>query len=282
MSTKIDWADEVWNPTVGCEKVSPGCAHCYAEKWAARLAGMGQDVYKDVINEHGQWNHIVFMLPKRLDIPARWKKPRRIFVDSMSDLFHPGVTDWFIKQVFGVMEANPQHTFMVLTKRAQRMSLLDLPELPNVWLGVSVENQAVADERLPWLMMTPAGMRFVSCEPLLGPVDLFAHTGETEPIDPYPQKLDWVICGGESGPGARPMHPDWARSIRDQCQDAGVPFFFKQWGEWWPGEQGRLYDISTNLKTSWTDGQEMYRIGKHAAGHLLGGREWRDMPNEGE
>jgi hypothetical protein len=143
----------------------------------------------------------------------------------MSDLFHPGVTDWFIKQVFGVMEANPQHTFMVLTKRAQRMSLLDLPELPNVWLGVSVENQAVADERLPWLMMTPAGMRFVSCEPLLGPVDLRFYLPSPDGVG---NKLDWVIAGCESGPGAREMDVEWVRSLRDQAAEAEVPFFLKQ------------------------------------------------------
>jgi len=229
MSTKIDWADEVWNPTVGCEKVSLGCAHCYAEKWAARMVGMQAGkpgaVYNSDIVYGGRWTGNVKCLPERLDVPARWKTPRKIFVDSMSDLFHPAVPDAFITKVFKVMEDNPQHTFMVVTKRAQRMALLDLPELPNVWLGVSVENQAAAEARLPWLMMTPAGMRFVSCEPLLGPLDLqFWMPSE----DGVGNKLDWVIAGCESGPGAREMDIEWVRSLRDQAFHASVPFFLKQ------------------------------------------------------
>lgn len=280
MKTKIEWATDVWNPVTGCTKVSAGCAHCYAERMSKRLAGR--------CGYPADQPFRVTLHANKLDEPLHWKRPRRVFVCSMGDLFHEDVPDSFISQVLHVISHSycAHHIFMVLTKRPERMCKFFAenpgPTIQNLWLGTSVENQEAADERIPWLLKTQAAVRFVSCEPLLGPVDLFAHTGETEPIDPYPQKLDWLICGGESGPGARPMHPDWARSIRDQCQDAGVPFFFKQWGEWWPGEQGRLYDISTNLKTSWTDGQEMYRIGKHAAGHLLGGREWRDIPNSGE
>lgn len=237
--TSIEWADEVWNPVTGCNKVSQGCKHCYAETIANRFWATQYPP-----NEDGSPRKFtdVRVHPERLDDPLKWRKPRRVFVNSMSDLFHDDVPDSFIADVwFAMMQAN-KHTYMILTKRARRMAEVVQSLYPgesqphancrHIWLGVSVEDQATADERIPLLLQTPAAVRFVSYEPALGPVDLnkkeliceaWSRGGYT--IGTY---LDWVIMGGESGPGARPMHPDWARSVRDQCQAAGVPFFLKQ------------------------------------------------------
>ncbi|MCC5574545.1 phage Gp37/Gp68 family protein [Microtetraspora sp. AC03309] len=241
----IEWTDATWNPITGCEKVSPGCDHCYAETFAERWRGTPGHYFENGFD--------VQLRPDKLDQPLRWKKPRKVFVNSMSDLFHKDVPSDYIAQVFAVMSLAPQHTFQVLTKRHARMrSLLNnqdwiadvwhqvdtlaegtIPDhddwwpLPNVWLGVSTENQQWADIRIPALLDTPAAVRWISAEPLLGPVNL----GEAAPTEPYwHDRIDWVIAGGESGPGARPMHPDWVRSLRDQCQNTGVPFFMKQAG----------------------------------------------------
>jgi protein gp37 len=318
--TKIEWADEVWNPVTGCTKVSPGCAHCYAERLAGRF-------WK------GRKFTDVRVHPERLDDPLRWKKPRRVFVNSMSDLFHPAVETLWIAEVFSTMQRCPQHTFMILTKRPERMhellsrwdhgrSLDHWPvwPLPNVWLGVSAETQKEADARIPILLQTPAAVRFVSAEPMLGPVILreywMPHYDPKQhyAIDPpnYRDKLGWVICGGESGPGARPMHPDWARGLRDHCQAAQVPFFFKQWGEWLPivaqygdddlidkldmdadsiclGDRGTIFAEERGGKqTYWCGFQPdpgqnpwfMERVGKTAAGRELDGRTWEERPGE--
>jgi len=257
--SKIEWTDASWNPVTGCTKVSPGCDHCYAETFAERWRGTK--------GHHFENGFDVQLRPERLDQPLKWRKPRRIFVNSMSDLFHDAIPDEYIAKVFGVMAAAPRHTFQIVTKRHGRMrSLLndhdwrssvylresvtdlagpprDIPSwpLPNVWLGVSVEDQRWADIRIPALLETPAAVRWISAEPLLGSVDLtdVAGINALEPDwmggptggtgAPHPL-LDWVVAGGESGPGARPMHPDWARGLRDQCQHAGVPFFMKQAG----------------------------------------------------
>jgi len=253
--TKIEWADEVWNPVTGCVKISEGCRHCYAERIAARF--WKDRKFTDVqIHED------------RLSEPMRWKRPRRVFVNSMSDLFHPMVPVDFIANVFAVMALARQHTYMVLTKRAARMydvlasnsfvqEYKDCIEilsegsingvfypLDNVWLGVSAETQKEADQRIPILLQMPAVRRFASIEPMLGPISLQGYDGKLSRnfLDPHYMgerwkrgPLDWVIVGGESGPGSRPMHPDWVRMLRDQCTISGVPFFFKQWGEWWPG-----------------------------------------------
>lgn len=297
-NTGIEWTDATWNPVTGCTKVSAGCDHCYAETIAHRFAGT-----KAYPNGFG-----VTLRPERLDQPLRWRRPRRIFVNSMSDLFHDEIPDEYIARVFAVMALAGQHTFQLLTKRHGRMrSLLTSPgfqsavfraindrpswervdvagtlPLPNVWVGVSVENQQWADIRIPALLDTPAAVRFLSCEPLLGPVTIARY------IDPeracncsVPQmegagqhatrcrcltqpEIGWVIVGGESGRGARPMHADWARSLRDQCQDAGVPFLFKQWGE--------------HLTVRTPSGEHTERVGKKAAGRELDGRTWDEYP----
>lgn len=285
--TKIEWADKVWNPVTGCTKVSDGCRNCYAERMAERF---WKDRQFSDVQCHAD----------RLKQPLSWKKPARVFVNSMSDLFHLDVDKDFIGDVFRNMEKTPQHTFIILTKRPKEMlywfNLMNAERyLPNVWLGVSVENQQTADERIPLLLKTPAAVRFVSCEPLLGPVDLSnnhpeylwgqdSRDGETDQ-DP----LDWVICGGESGPNARPMHPDWARSLRDQCQAAGVPFFFKQNGEWdalekHPETSGYenvgFFDLDSRFCYPGVSshGQHMVRVGKKKAGRLLDGVEWNAFP----
>lgn len=229
--TKIAWTDRTWNPTRGCSLVSPGCTNCYAMKIAHRFNGKGQP-YEGLtrMTEYGHgpvWNgKIREVADDALTAPSSWKKPARIFVNSMSDLFHEGVRDDFIADVFDVMIHSPQHTFQVLTKRPHRMrewmgANFPLPPF-NVWLGVSVENRATADERIPILMETPAAVRFLSVEPLLEHVDLCLLARWPRP--------DWVIIGGESGPNARPCNVIWIRSILNYCRAAEVPAFVKQIG----------------------------------------------------
>ncbi len=343
--SKIEWTDASWPVTVGCDHVSEGCDHCYAATLTSgRLAH--QPVYAGLA-ENGRFNGTVRCLPERLDWPLRWRKPRRIFVCSMADLFHEAVPDEFIVRVWVTMALAGQHTFQVLTKRHGRLrSLLNSPAfrsaydarldqelgdltrfgtprardwaesyrsewpLPNVWLGVSVENQKWADTRVPALCDTPAAVRFLSCEPLIGPVDLSAwmppgiatwrcggchrfysdpwqdhcqgcgregywcgsHTGNGRP---NAQPLGWVIAGGESGAGARSAPPAWFRTLRDQCGAAGVPFFFKQWGAHrWIAHS--VYDEATQC---WVDrGIEPQRVSKKLAGRELDGRTWDEYP----
>lgn len=235
MSTKssIEWTEATWNPLTGCTKISPGCKNCYAERMAKRLKAMGQEKYKNSFK--------LTLHRTSLDEPLRSKKPQMFFVNSMSDLFHQDVPLSFIQEVFSVMREAHWHTFQVLTKRAQRLaeidSEIDWPK--NVWMGVSVENDDYLD-RIDDLRKTHAITKFLSLEPLLGPL----HNMNLEGVD-------WVIVGGESGPGARPMQKEWATNIRDHCTTAGIPFFFKQWG-------------GTNKKK---------------AGRLLDGRTWDDMPS---
>ncbi len=301
--SKIEWTDVTWNPVTGCSKVSDGCKNCYAERMTARFR-----------KDHKPWTlanaaHNVVLHYDRLTDPFHWQKLRKVFVNSMSDLFHELVDDDFILGVFNAMRENPRHTFQVLTKRPERMqhllSLLRWPDgpavAPNVWLGVSVENQQTADERIPLLLQTPAAVRFLSCEPLLGPLDLtrwleFAGCDTDAGISN--PGIQWVICGGESGPDARPMHPDWARSLRDQCKDAGVSYLFKQWGEFITAEVrdnphfagGRSFDYPDRSCTSslplhdnmnfklWDRDHIAVRIGKTKAGRLLDGRTWDEYP----
>ena len=267
----ISWTDDTWNPIVGCTKVSNGCRNC----WAERMARLHYN--KDFPNG---WDGHVKLIPERLELPLRWRKPRKIAVGLMGDIFHPDVPDEFIDKVFQVVLDAPQHIFQILTKRPLRMMdyITQFPwgRVPdNLWLGISVEDQKTADERIPLLLETPGAVRWVSYEPALGPIV----------IDFFP---DWIICGGESGPGARPIHPDWVRSVRDQCVAAGVPFHFKQHGCWLHASQ--YCDCKTDIDPSdfyswypkhvWSDipNDVSYRIGKKDAGHLLDGKEWLGFP----
>ena len=299
--SNIEWTDATWNPVVGCTKVSPGCKNCYAETLHSRRNAAYVEG-KAVPEQYAMPFETVQTLPERLDAPLHWKKPRRIFVNSMSDLFHEDIADEFIQAVFTVMSKARQHTFQVLTKRAKRMREiltrwqhhgLTLREgygvcLPNAWLGVSVEDQKRADERIPELLRTPAAVRFISAEPLLGAVEL-KGLGEERAARVPSGGLDWVICGGESGKDARPMHPDWARGLRDQCEAAGVPFFFKQWGEWAPAIAGDVVTLSGGRFSADTrvddleraiehGGATMQRYGKKVAGRLLDGFLYDGMP----
>lgn len=382
-STRISWTDATWSPVTGCTKVSDGCLNCYIERTppfrmngraftcprcggtgyvedsdgnrlafgkagkpllgaqCTRCAGTGRAGVGDTTG--------VRMHEDRLGVPLHWRKPRKVFVCSMADLFHDSVSSSFIASVFAVMALSPQHTFQVLTKRHGRMqSLLSSPDfhwrvwhailtishgkslpippaitahfrggarlsesameaLPNVWLGVSVEDQKTADLRIPALLDSPAAVRWLSCEPLLGPVDLGVWTAPHSPecLDgddappwctcgrDYAGYLDWVVVGGESGRGARPMHPDWARSLRDQCRDAGVPYLFKQWGEWVPESStlgkldmnGPRYDMGSG--ECWLRGPDgryavMRRVGKKRAGRMLDGCTHDEYPEAGE
>ena len=365
--TPIEWTDATWNIITGCSVVSPGCTNCYAMKWAGgRLKNIPSRKGLTVASKAGPvWNGQVRFNTEWLTDPLRWTRPRMIFVCAHGDLFHEGVPDEWLDQIFAVMALCPQHTFQVLTKRPERMrayladpirrkAALDAVEvvkplklydgfgqrsvcladqrrtrekwmrareslsgcfLPNVWLGVSVEDQARADERIPVLLDTPAAVRWISAEPLLGPVDLqVAWHGENAldsecwgdcgwckaghpPLhncqrgkgdwEKWRSGLDWVVAGGESGPGARPMHPDWARQLRDQCAEAGVPFLFKQWGSWAPtGNTVELAGGSGAPYVAWPDGTIAHghahehggpglilrEAGKKAAGRHLDGQ----------
>jgi protein gp37 len=295
--TSIEWTDASWNPIVGCTEISPGCANCYA----ARLAGTRLKNHPDynglVDKRRGEhrWLGQLRFLPDRLEEPLHWKKPRRIFVCDMGDLFHELVQWNWLAEIFLVIQRTPQHTYQILTKRAEKMQefMRTTPILPNVWLGVSVENQHFADERIPLLLETPAAVRWISAEPLLGSINTgtwLSHFEGADPIEwvdgrpvrwkyitPKPG-LDWVVCGGESGPSARVMHPDWGQSLRDQCKSAGVPFFFKQWGEWAP--LGQIDSSRTFVGRNLGDGQMMLRYGKKLSGRMLDGSEWNEFPRE--
>jgi len=227
MSTKIEWTESTWNPLTGCTRVSPGCKHCYAERMAKRLQAIGLEKYRNGFN--------LTLHDEVLEDPLHWTKPQMIFVNSMSDLFHPGVPLAFILRIFAVMQRAHWHTFQILTKRAEHLleldSLIDWP--PNVWMGVSVENCDYI-YRVHLLRQTHAAVKFLSCEPLLGPLPNLPLAG-----------MDWVIVGGESGPKARTIDPSWVREIRDQCQTVKAPFFFKQWGGTRKKKTGRLLDDRT-------------------------------------
>ena len=220
--TGIEWTDATWNPITGCTKISPGCKNCYAERLALRLRAMGSPRYRSGFETTLQ--------PDQVDLPLRWRRPRRVFVNSMSDLFHEVVPDDYIQRVFEVMVAAHWHVFQVLTKRSARLASLAprLPWPPNVWQGVSVESARYV-RRIDDLRLVPAAVGFLSVEPLLAPISALPLDG-----------IHWVIVGGKSGPRRRAVSPDWIRSIRDQCISAGVPFFFKQWGGRTPKSEGKL------------------------------------------
>lgn len=303
--TGIEWTDSTWNPVTGCTKVSAGCDNCYAETLAERFRGSPGHYFEQGFD--------VQLRPAKLDQPLRWRKPRRIFVNSMSDLFHEDVPDEYIAQVFAVMCQAEQHTFQVLTKRHGRMrsllnsdafiGLVDIAlvgdgdaeffrrdvgwPLNNVWLGVSVETQQWAGIRIPSLLHTPAAVRFLSCEPLLGPVDVINAIG-----DSWLTGIDWIIAGGESGRGARPMRPAWVRSLRDQAELCDVPFLFKQWGSaslledrqgdvWTYGDDGLMHTPETapfpleHVERKWGP---LKALDKKRAGRVLDGRTWDEFP----
>lgn len=235
-NSHIEWTDATWNPVTGCTKISPGCKHCYAERLAKRLQAMGQANYRNGFK--------VTLQPQMLELPLKWKSPKRIFVNSMSDLFHEEVSTEYIKHVFDVMGRADWHQYQVLTKRSDRVRALSkqLPWAPQIWMGVSVESEKYAF-RIDDLRKTGAHVKFLSIEPLLGPLKRLNLHG-----------IDWAIVGGESGPGARPIDPAWVTNLRDQCLRAGVPFFFKQWGG----------------------------VRKSTTGRTLEGRTWDQMPTTSE
>ena len=325
-TTSISWTEKTWNPMSGCTPISEGCANCYAKRMAQRLRGRcgypADEPFRVTLHED------------KLNEPLKMRKPARIFVCSMGDLFHEDVPNSFLDQVFDIIERcdieKPgKHTFMVLTKRIERAAdflaeryenycIGERTEVPyratmfycrtraqevpsNLWVGVTAENQARADERIPVLLEVPAAVRFVSVEPMLGLVDLSCylswqyHVNLPEEERPRAMaehwagmhrltKLDWVICGGETGPGARPMHPDWVRGLRDQCQAAGVPFHFKSWGEWGPectATACRCQGITDNGSIREHGDKHsvtLFRVGPKAAGRLLDSKEWDEYP----
>lgn len=300
--SKIEWTDATWNPVRGCTKISQGCKNCYAETFAERFRGVAGHPFEQGFD--------LRLFPHKLGEPVKWKEPRRVFVNSMSDLFHDGIPFDYICQVFAVMGIENRHVYQILTKRPERMhefmtgkdrhkaileAYFELSRqkvlkttmvdgrgswfpLENVWLGTSVENADVL-HRIDTLRQTPAALRFLSIEPLLGPLGKLNLEG-----------IGWVIVGGESGQGARPMHPDWVREIRDQCQAAGVPFFFKQWGEWIPDRQliGLDLDFGDSFPAkkgggAWPvhefdDVCISFKLGKKITGRLIDGREWNEFP----
>jgi len=232
LNSAIEWTEATWNPVTGCTKTSPGCQNCYAERMALRLQAMGQPNYRRGFE--------VSLHPRTLRLPLTWKKPQMVFVNSMSDLFHEEVPLDFIHKVFDAMHQARWHCYQILTKRSERLVELDpvLPWTPNIWMGVTVEN-ADSTFRIDHLRKAHAAVKFLSLEPLLSPIPRLDLDG-----------IDWVVVGGESGPGARPMEPEWALQVRDRCREAGVPFFFKQWGG----------------------------VDKKKAGRVLDGRTWDQMP----
>jgi protein gp37 len=355
--TSIEWTDYNWNFLRGCSRVSEGCRNCYAEGVAARFSGEGMpyEGLAKFVDHKPRWTGEIGFFEDVLLQPLRWKKPRRVFVNSMSDLFHEKVKDEWLDKAFAVMALTPQHTYQILTKRPERMfdyfqgmlsrearlrefliqmgivkndawsnslprkARIEHLPLKNVWLGVSVEDQKTANERIPLLLRIPATVRWLSCEPLLGEIDIrpflfddplikkcwkcgFFTNGNSDMTCPNDGEflegdryVQWVVAGGESGPNARPMHPDWARSLCDQCTAAGVPFFFKQWGQW--GElriKGPAIATAYDHEIVWPDGTtgsgsmdengglgaSMFKMGKKTAGRLLYGREWNQFPNE--
>jgi len=318
--SKIEWTEKTWNPITGCTKCSPGCLNCYAERMTKR-----HQHNPKMPKYQAGFDKVVCHEPE-LSRPYSWRKPRMVFVNSMSDTFHPDVDRFFQHNLFDTMTKCPQHTFQVLTKRPKdmlhfadnRWAFIRKEWPDNVWSGLTVCNQAEADEKIPYLLQVPAKVRFLSVEPMRGPVDISPYFPEYDyrPTHKFYQAfekmqgiksdgkpilikhgIDWVIVGGESGPGARPMHPDWVRSIRDQCVDAGVPFFFKQVGEWaWASsvaggpithavcKHGKAAKFSKEEMifacpecTQW---EGLRKIGKKKAGRLLDGRVLDQMPDQ--
>ena len=321
-NTKIEWTDHTFNPWEGCQKVGPGCDHCYAETRNARFAG-GTAINWGPGAPRRRTSASNWELPKRWNAQsdtfmAQHGRRQRVFCASLADVFDNAVDPQWRADLFALIAATPNLDWLLLTKRIGNvrgmlaelahgndpdLSLLDMMPLPNVWIGATITSQPEADRDIPKLLAVPARARFLSMEPLLGPVSLRwlaawpenapataqSPTGNTGHLDGL-RRLDWVIVGGESGPGARPMHPDWACSLRDQCEAAGTQFLFKQWGEWLPAKEGRSITGRTLVlegsapftdNPQWhgfEDGQQVARVGKKAAGRLLDGRTWDGFP----
>lgn len=270
--TKIEYGDRTWNVLTGCTIRSEGCNHCWARGMAKRLRAMGRPEYRDAVDDAGNWTRKITLIPERLNEPLTWRRPQRVLVEYMGDLFHEGVDPSYVREIFNVMMKTPQHTYQTLTKRPMNMGLLyDEEPLHNVILGVSVENQKRADQRFDCMrILAEHGWKtWVSYEPALDNVD---WTGW--------EFLDQLVCGGESGTGARPMHPDWAREARDFCVKNNIPFFFKQWGEWIPLDHlaWATDEPTFKYRPIEVEGETMVRAGKRMAGHVLDGQEWREMP----
>lgn len=301
--TKIEYGGRTWNPLTGCTVLSEGCKHCWAREMAKRLKAMGRPEYQNAVDAQGNWTGKITLLPERLKEPLSWRTPQHVLVEYMGDLFHQGVPDEFIWDIFTVIWKTPQHTYQTLTKRPERMiETLFFKPCPNAVIGCTVENQKRADERLPFMRkLSEWGWRiWVSYEPALGNVD---WTGW--------EFLSQLVTGGESGKGARPMHPDWARDARDWCVGNGVPFFFKQWGEWMPvadlyTEEGPdqafewieyweaqvqpdgyipvMTPPISRREGGWHEFQPcpgtwvMAKVGKKKAGRILDGRTWDGLP----
>lgn len=307
--SKISWCNATWNPIVGCTIVSPACTNCYAMQWANQmLDGNPKSPHYDgttkKVNGNAVWTGKINIAPDSiLNKPLDWRKPRIIFVNSMSDLFHVDVPDKWIDMIIEVIKQCPQHRFLVLTKRPQRMRdymvnyYMKHTEVPhNLWLGVTAENQETANERVPLLLETPAFIRFVSAEPLLGPIDFSkVYEGKensySSKAEPYP-KLDWVIVGGESGKNARPTHPDWIMDILHECNQFNTPFFFKQWGEFCPcyvsigGFTPHDAPDFKDLVRRWENGEilgegiKLLRRGKKRTGNMLDGKIYENVPSD--
>lgn len=293
--TNIEYGDRTWNVLTGCTVKSEGCKHCWAQKMAKRLKAMGRPEYQDAVDEKGNWTGKIRLVPKRLNEPLTWRKPQHVLVEYMGDLFHKDVPWDYVRRVFNVMMETPQHTYQTLTKRPEIMEAdLKFNGISNVILGVSIENYKRANERLPYMRaLAERGWRtWVSYEPALGPVDWKGW-----------EFLNQLICGGESGPGARPMHPDWARSARDFCVGNGIPFFFKQWGShmnvWecdsflrWVqkakthvytqdiciDQDGRVCKNGDNFEKAHYPIAVMSHVSKNKAGHILDHLTWSQMP----
>jgi protein gp37 len=299
--TQIEWTDATWNPVRGCARVSPGCEHCYAERLAARFSSPGQpyEGLATMVNGHPRWTGEIQLVAGAINLPLRWKTPRRVFVNSTSDLFHEAVPESFIDRCLYTIALARQHTFQILTKRPERMHALmsrpypyaihwctpdgfTLPwPLPNLWLGVSVESADYL-HRIDILRAIPTAVRFVSFEPLLGPIPTPDLSG-----------IHWIIIGGESGPGARPMHPDWARELVSQGKLQGCAVFFKQWGEYGPAidlpfATFEKHAVAVSPQGTIRDRHEpmgegaaiLVKLGKHQTGRILDGQEWNEFPDQ--
>jgi protein gp37 len=291
--TKIEWTDETWNPIIGCRKISPGCQNCYAEKMAFRL-GHGQLSkneglslkYSRIIDCNSKtWNGRSEIIEESMIRPMKWKKPKKIFVCSMGDLFHESVSFKWIDEVIKVIKQCPQHTFQILTKRPDRMLeyfknyyQLIPRMIRNIWLGVTAENQEQANFRIPILLEIPSIMHFISIEPMVASVNMNEigfHKFKAWLSGSYQYSIKWVICGGETGQNARPLHPDWVINLKNNCVENNIPFFFKSWGEYWPCVSGRIYREKT---IDFIDGVSMAKVGKKLSGCMIEGKEYKQFP----